>query len=661
MGEIILNNRMTAEYNLMSMGESSINLSMIIGNYYENDIAIEYEVREMENSNIQLSYEVTYGGESSIYIEYQPVMTSFIGIEYEINPNNRMRVSYDLQKPPTIEVSSFPIQDSFVASRSPYAIVNYGRNNSMMVGQDQKGENIAYVKFDTSSIPQGVIIKSAKARLYYSQMAKDQVIEMYRIREDWSEYGITYRNLPAEDEFLTNEYINNEKEFYIEFDITDLANNWSDGLLNYGLTLRANEGISVLRTREFPQAPTLIVEYYSPTPAIYTNSRIYTEFEIARKLESSIGIQYDIHSDYAFSDIELEYFVKAPNDVFEEMFDIEYTIDEKIPTEIDSVIGMEFEILGENFDYITTEFEIPQYESNSTITIEYAVFNYDKSNIELEFEIPKYEESNEFEINYFLPFSVESSINIEFDIDGYELDESNVNMEFEINEYLGESIINTEFNVYEYADSNINIEYEIVHKLTSEIKFEFEINEYDSESIITIEFTIPYKHSSEIELELEVPQYNGESIIENQFYIIAYDKSEIELDFEVPFYEESSTIDFDFSVVQYANSDFTIQYEVPQFEGTSSFVLDFGIIGYENSDIIIQYEVAVKATSKIEFEFGVWGYGDDTISIEYLPRVEFLNTIELEFEVNFYNDAEVIEIEYEVIENTSSYSYVYII
>lgn len=546
MSEIILNNKMSAEYNLMSVGESCIHMDMIIGNYYENDVRIDFEIRELESSQIKLSYEVTYGGESSITIEYIPVMTSFIGIEYEINPHNLMRVSYDLQLPPIIELTSFPIQDSFVASRNPYAIVNYGKNNSMMVGQDHKGDNVSCIKFDISMIPQGVVIKSAKARMYYSQMANSQIIEMYRIKGNWSEYGITYKNLPPIDVFVTNEYTNNEDDFYIEFDITKEVIYWTDGVINYGLSLKSNDGISVLRTREYPQAPELIVEYYSPTPAVYTSSRIFTEFEVVESSSNSIGIEYDIHSDFRFVDIQLDYFVKAPNDIFDESIIIEYEVFEKTPTLEESTITIEYEISEDLFDFIETEFEIPEYQLESEIIVEFVITDKNSSSIEFEFNVNEYILDSAIEVEFTTPYINDSSIVIEFFAEGYGVEYSSIGIEFNITSFV----------------------------------------------------------SSNIEFEFEVPVYDNESTINFEYFTSSYSDSSIFLEFEVDYDEGDLYIDLEFIIVELVISSINIEYEVV-VKTASNIELEFGVWGYDDNSIEIEFLPRVEFLDVIEIEFRV--------------------------------------------------------
>lgn len=533
MSEIILNNKMSAEYNLMGEGNSYIQLDVIVGNYYENDLEIIFEVRGSKTSQITMNYEIVYSNSSSIVIEYTPFSSSIIGIEYEINPHNSMKVKYDLQLPPTIEIVNFSVQDSFVASIRPYSILNYGNNISMLVGQDHKGDNISYVKFDTSNVPSGVVIRTAKIRLYYTQFTDNQDIGIYRVKENWSEYGITYNNIPSNDEFLTNEYTNNPDEFYIEFDVSNIASQWIDGLSNDGVSLKSSEGLSVFRTKEHSQPPKLIIEYYSPTSSILASSRISTEFYVVEMTDNSIELEYEVHSDFRFTEIQLDYFVKAQNDIFDEFIELEYEITQVPFIQEDSTIVINYKITFDNFDYIDFEFEVAIYEDDSDINIDYLVQLNRDSIIELEFEIIKQESSNEISIEFIIPDKDSSNIDIEYNIFG-----------------LFDSIIELEFEVSSYEqNSSIEIEYYTTAYRESSIELEFEVNLADSESDITLEYIIRELTDNNIDISYDIV-VEGFSEIEFEFGIIGYSDSSIELEY-LPRVEFLDVIEIEYDVNEY--------------------------------------------------------------------------------------------------------------
>lgn len=578
MAELILSNKMTGSYNLMATGQSPIEIQYTVTNSSSSQVELEYGVIGYASSEIELNYNVIYGGSSQVEIEYVPTVSSVIEIQYEVNPHNRMRARFDLQLPPLVKVEVPPIADSFVASFNPFNFVNYGSNNSMVVGNDDKGSNSSYIKFPTDIVEEGGIVRDAKIRIYYTDLDDDYNLMLARVRSEWDEHNITYRNRPTDVINVTNQFTNNKDEFYIEIDITNLFTEWNGGLLNEGILLTSNKPSATFRTRESFLPPQLIVNYYSPRPVINTNSRVTLEYEVVAKDDSQIEIQYNVESRYQFSDIELQYFVKAPNEVFVETIELQYNVQPKDRIIGEDSIELQFEPQFESFSVIELQFEIEEIETSSEIEIQYETLFSDTSQIELQFEIEEKKDTSKIELIYDV-------------LAMYTASSSTIELQFEIEQ--------------KEDNSEIELQYQVVFNDASSIELQFEIEEKFDTSNIEIQYDIVSVGKSEIELQFEIESTDDESLIEIQYEIVAKDTSEIEL-----------------------------QFKIEQKEASSIIELEYLIGGYEHSEIEIEYEVRSGSQSSIEIQYGVPGNDSSTIELQYLVRAEFLSIIELQYEVN---------------------------
>lgn len=578
MAELILSNKMTGSYNLMAIGQSPIELQYTVVNNSNSQVEIEYGIVGNSSSEIELNYSVIYGGSSQVEIEYVPTVSSIIEIQYEVNPHNRMRARFDLQLPPIVKVEVPPIADSFVASFNPFNFVNYGSNNSMVVGNDDKGSNSSYIKFPTDIVEEGGIVRDAKIRIHYTDLDDDYTLMLARVRSEWDEYNITYRNRPTDVVNVTNQYVNNKDEFYIEIDITELFTEWNDGLLNEGILLTSNKPSATFRTRESFLPPQLIVNYYSPRPVINTNSRVTLEYEVVAIDDSQIEIQYDVHSDYDFSEIELQYFVKAPNEVFVEEIEIQYEVTQKDRIDTSNDIEIQYYPQFDLFSVVELQFEIEEKNDNSEIELEYEVSFNNVSEIELQFKIEEKIDNSEIELIYDVLATHTAGTN-------------QIELQFEIEEKID--------------NSNIEIQYQVVH------------NSYD-----------------ELELQFEIEHKEDSSQVEIEFQIIEVGKSELEFQYEVPFTDDSSQVEIEYVVLAKDSSNVELQFEIESKDSNSNIELTYEVGAYDSSEIELTYEVRINGSDSVTIEYGVPGEDNSNLELQYLVRAEFLSIIEIQYEVN---------------------------
>lgn len=521
MDEIILSNSMTAKYRLQQASQSEIEFDYVISVLDSDSMELEYGIIGKGNNEISLNYEVVFGDTSEISLEYQIIVSEFIELQFEVNPNNKMSVLYNLEMPPTVELISYPIQDTYTSSLNPYNLINNGENNSLLVGRNDRGVNTTYIKFDTSEVPMGVLVKEAKVRMYYSQLESSQVITLSEVLSYWGEYNTTHNNRPQPVNYITDVYSVNEEELYIEYDISNLVELWANGATNNGLSLSADSGISIFRSRESFREPVLLIEYYNPNPPIGAISNVILQYEVSEIDESSIALQFEIDNVFEFTQVELSYFVKA-DDVFEESIEIEFEVLPKPILDSDSEVELEYEVVINTFNTIEFEFEIPNYDDETTIEFEFEIFGYieDESNVEFEYEVKAL----------------------------YEFESTTVELQFEVASEDGESSIELEYFIIAYGDSNLELQFEVastdadteieltymvLHTDNSNIELQFEVNQYEEVATLEFEFEVPPRYIDiSIELEFGINGYS-DTQVDYEYVIRAVESSFAQFEFEI--------------------------------------------------------------------------------------------------------------------------------
>lgn len=519
MSEIIIN-KMASQFNLLGYRESTIDVGITVGVYLDSDIPVEIKTRAVNNSSKNVEIDVVYSGYESIYVELIPSLHNNIPVEIEVNPHNKMSVYYELTQPPLSTYKGFPVEDAFVAERNPYMVMNYGSNNSMMVGQDHKGANVSFIKFDMSSVDENVMIKSAKMRIYYSQLSGSD-FELYRVMTNWRENSITYANMPTDLRLLTDESINDTDDRCIEFDVTGIISNYVKGVPNEGFALKSPNEVSILRTREYSQSPELIVEYYAPSTVSVGNSRRQVELTVRQKNTSDIPVEIDVHSDFGFNWLPVTIFAKKPNDIF----------NSDIPIEIDTVaapitnghsdVSVEITTVLELMSKVDIEIEVPIYDGESDVPVELIVRRDDESVVNVDIEVPLYNE--------------DSNVDVELIVQRY--DESNIPIDIEVPMYNGESNVRVEINIGNYHDADIYVE--------------IEVPQYTGETSIPVEFEIGVRENSYIPVEIEVQYKDGESSVPVEIALwehtestvpveIGVTRDSIDVGITIPYYDDST-------------------------------------------------------------------------------------------------------------------------
>jgi hypothetical protein len=176
----------------------------------------------------------------------------------------------------------YAVADGYICSGSPYtnfhvAPYPYGAYLAVGFGQclggDTSGEMRSLIKFDLSSIPSGHLIRSASLELYLNGaggagVSAPSPIALRRMRNDWSETGVTWDNADDVDPDRDVVDVGPGVGFYCSWDARILVGQWHSGLYdNYGFMLRSRDTIDRWRyfiSRHSGGYPPRLVISHSP-------------------------------------------------------------------------------------------------------------------------------------------------------------------------------------------------------------------------------------------------------------------------------------------------------------------------------------------------------------------------------------------------------------
>ncbi|MDX8036021.1 DNRLRE domain-containing protein [Lentzea sp. BCCO 10_0856] len=195
---------------------------------------------------------------------------------------------------PTIKLVPTPTtgQDVQIWSDSPDR--NDGSSYQLSVGTDAWGKARTLIKFDTSVVPAGTALTSAKLRLYYDSelwtAANSNVHEVRRVTQGWSEDTATWNSINAafaEAALSTATKQANVGNVWHEWDVRNIAQQWVSGSAsNFGLMVKSTDetlsrGGAIYQASEYAyngeteNAPKLILSYGRPSADLRAPTKIF--------------------------------------------------------------------------------------------------------------------------------------------------------------------------------------------------------------------------------------------------------------------------------------------------------------------------------------------------------------------------------------------------
>jgi RHS repeat-associated protein len=208
------------------------------------------------------------------------------------SPDRRYPVVID----PTIKIEPTPTTGQDVQIWSDTPTRPDGLLYRLSVGTDGTDVARSLIKFDTSVVPGGTSLSSARLRVYFdseipSPAQVDNTIEARRVTAAWSEDTATWSTINsafAEAGLSTQVKQVNRANIWHEFDIRNIAQSWVSGSAqNFGVMLKAtNEALSrsgpIYQAAEFAyngeveNRPKLILTYGRPGADLKYPTRIYS-------------------------------------------------------------------------------------------------------------------------------------------------------------------------------------------------------------------------------------------------------------------------------------------------------------------------------------------------------------------------------------------------
>lgn len=465
-GEIEISpcNTMKATYSIIGSGSSNISAEIEVAVIEPSDINTEISIKASKDDDISTELEVKYRGLSDILIEIQPVGHNNISAEIEIRPHNRMWALFEVQEPPRVTKSFEPIKDAFTRTKKEFEVINYGYNNSLMIGRTEDDSYESFIQFSFLDWNPRFKIIESKLRLYYSRIIPEGIkLESYTLDKHWSERGITNLNKPSVVELIADDYIDFPNERYIEIDLTKIVSRWAYGLEdNKGLLIKSTDDSTDafvgFRSRESNRSPELDITYYDAR--IYSSGRSQTLAEIFvwQVGNSNVLAEVEVGSVIANSDRLAEIYVHRYEAPVHRDADAEIIVTRpNVDTEVTVSIQDESEIFTEitarsdvNYRWKNTEINVSKPDVLAEVFVSFS------DDILTEIEIQRKEDSKKAtEISVTREFvnteifvkydnSVETEIEIQRDEDSIVLSEISVTRDHLLTEIISRALSNSD-------------------------------------------------------------------------------------------------------------------------------------------------------------------------------------------------------------------------
>ena len=171
-----------------------------------------------------------------------------------------------------------PTNDAKVSEGN--ADTNYGSDTTILIGQGGGGatdDNYGFFKWDLTSLPTNA--SKVVIRFYSTSGASSYALKRVT-GADWNESTLTWNNKPTVSEILDTQNLGGSA--YVDFDITELYNNWKGGANNYGVAFATDGGsqVEINSSENATNKPQLLV---------YSNKIMPADDDDVKSTDSFIG------------------------------------------------------------------------------------------------------------------------------------------------------------------------------------------------------------------------------------------------------------------------------------------------------------------------------------------------------------------------------------
>lgn len=301
-------NTMQGIFRLYTGRNRDLESTIFIYQSRDNDMKSVIRVRKDRGEELRSFATIKYRRNSELNSTFEAVAGNFVDAYLEVKPNNAMYGQYDLLEAPRITKDLAPIKDAFTRSEIDYQSINWGTEKRMLVGRDKskpdQPEYTSFLEFDLAGgLGKDKLIEKATLRLYYQNPNINGVdLEFRTNNKYWSELGITYLNKPLSEFVITDKFIENKTERYIDVDFTEIAKKWYNGTVtNFGFNINSlfDTPVTFYTKENGLKAPKLSVRYIDTSKSYSANTAPLdaTMFIIGRGHSERVG-KLTVHSTW---------------------------------------------------------------------------------------------------------------------------------------------------------------------------------------------------------------------------------------------------------------------------------------------------------------------------------------------------------------------------
>ena len=512
-GGITINpqNKMRGYIDIIGMGDSNLNSSLVIRQAYEEEldstinISKKYEKPELDSSMVVAQRDF-----------------STLDSSIALNPSGRMRGFVDIVQPPKKVKKIYPIKDSVVRQSAP--TINYGDSQQMLAGESKEGKFISYLGFDLE-LPDNIDIESIKLVLHKQyDTPRRFLMGLYEISDDWDEYDITWSFRSYDEGYITQFPIPMEAG-RVEADLTDFE--WVEGKKSFIIRPRnyAFSELTAFGTRESLAPPYIEVTYYEIVNNVGSYS-LESNITVRSSSKRDISASIDVQSSYVYSKLD-------------GLLEIEEKQGRKELEGSILVIELRYIDIGGGLEI---EKKFQKAEIDSFIIIPYRTF------LESSIEIERKDKEDNLNSILIIRAYTEEDLDVILDIEGKNKDselDSSITIKRDNDEDLEtELVIENKYN-----DINLNSSIVVARVESKYLDSTLSLERKDKEISIDVGLIVQRKEDIDLDSSIEIPRYDKNTEIDSSIYILHH--SDIESSIEIPKVDSQEEINSSMEIPEY--------------------------------------------------------------------------------------------------------------
>ena len=207
--------------------------------YYEDDVYKGDHTNDIPSANLYAHLKSPKESGKKLYVDW-------IAVTNYVDPEPTYWIGKEESYSGGEIITLHPTDDAYI--KQAYGTTNYGSESSLIIKPGYSGWKIrSVIKFNLSDLPPDATIISAKLRLYYYAIVKNDPVgrtwSIHRNTQDFNEGEVTWNNQPSHNPTPTDEIIVPSSFGWVEWNVTSDIEDFMTGTPNYGWKLKdKNEG-----------------------------------------------------------------------------------------------------------------------------------------------------------------------------------------------------------------------------------------------------------------------------------------------------------------------------------------------------------------------------------------------------------------------------------